>query len=66
MKSTIYSFILSLLLISCSYDKNFPPLPNQFGNGLYILTDQGVTYFELSNTGVIDTTYRENIFRQIN
>ena len=66
MKSTLYSFILSLLLISCNPDKAFPPLPNQFGHGLYILTEQGVTYFELTNTGVVDTTYKENIFRQIN
>ncbi|HIE72746.1 MAG TPA: hypothetical protein EYQ06_00450 [Flavobacteriales bacterium] len=68
MKLLKYFLILSLVISSCKKEEKSDPtinLPKDYGAGMYILTDQGVSFY---NYLAVDTLriVTENIYKKVN
>ena len=68
MKFFKYFLILSVIISACKKNEDKEPevnLPKDYGSGMYILTDQGVSFY---NYLAVDTlrTLTENIFKKVN
>ena len=68
MKFLKYFLILSVIISACKKDEDKElevNLPKDYGSGMYILTDQGVSFY---NYLAVDTlrTLTENIFKKVN
>ena len=67
MKILKYFLILSVFISSCKKEDEeiLETLPKNYGKGMYILTDQGISYY---NYLVVDTlrTVKNNIYQSVN
>jgi hypothetical protein len=68
MKLLKYFLILSLVISSCKKEEKSDPIiniPSDYGAGMYILTDQGVSFY---NYLAVDTLriVTENIYKKVN
>ena len=67
MKILKYFLILSVFISSCKKEDEeiLETLPRNYGKGMYILTDQGISYY---NYLVVDTlrTVKNNIYQSVN
>ena len=58
-------FLLITLIFSCTPDDAVDPLSKDYGRGLYILTDNGITYYDYTSSDS-NKIIEENIFTKIN
>jgi len=67
MKLLTYLLILSVIISSCKKEEKEPTvnLPKDYGQGMYILTDQGVSFY---NYLAVDSlrVVTENIYKKVN
>ena len=68
MKLLKFFLILSIIISSCKLDEDKEPtvnLPKDYGQGMYILTDQGVSFY---NYLAVDSlrVVTENIYKKVN
>lgn len=62
MQKIFYLFIISLFLVACPSEKIDPPVySNDYGKGLYIMTEDGVNFYDYKNNEL-----KENIFSTVN
>lgn len=66
MNNVQYLLLLILFIFACSPEDIDPPTyPSEYGKGMYILTEQGVTYYDYNSPDTARIV-KENIFQNVN
>ena len=64
MKLLNYLFLALVFISSCKDDTvDVPELSEDYGNGMYVVTDFGVSYFDYTDTNALIV---ENVFEKVN
>ena len=59
-----YFIFLLVLFVSCQEEENITPsLPNDYGDGMYVVTDLGIHYFDYEDSAAVIQT---QIFNSVN
>ena len=63
MKLYSYFLIAIILISSCKEDQDLPVLPENYGEGMYILTDNGISFYNNQNPS---SEIENNIYTTVN